>query len=117
MPIQRPGLDADVVFRALAEPRRRAILSLVASVELPAGKIADHFEVTRSAVSQHLQVLKEAGLIRERRDGTRRLYRASEEALLELRGFLEGLWRQSLELARDVLEDTPASDSDASAAG
>jgi DNA-binding transcriptional ArsR family regulator len=105
MPPHRSGLDADVVFRALAEPRRRAILSLVASVELPAGKIAEHFDVSRSAVSQHLQVLKDAGLITERRDGTRRLYRASEITLVELRAYLEGLWRQSFELARDVLED------------
>ncbi|WP_242907132.1 ArsR/SmtB family transcription factor [Actinomadura terrae] len=104
MPPQRSGLDEDVVFRALAEPRRRAILSLVASAELPAGKIAEHFEVTRSAVSQHLQVLKDAGLVTERRDGTRRLYRASEETLVELRAFLEDLWRQSFEMTRDVLE-------------
>lgn len=77
----------------------------MASTELPAGKIAEHFEVTRSAVSQHLQVLKEAGLVTERRDGTRRLYRASELALRELRTFLEDLWRQSFELARNVLEE------------
>ena len=104
MPPRRSGLNADDVFRALAEPRRRAILSLVASEELPAGQIAEHFEVTRSAVSQHLQVLKEAGLVTERRDGTRRLYRASEMSLRQLRSFLEELWRQSFELARDVLE-------------
>ena len=96
------------MFRALAEPRRRAILGLVASTEMPAGKIAEHFDVTRSAVSQHLQVLKDAGLITERRDGTRRLYRASELALRELRGFLEELWQQSFELARDILEDGSA---------
>jgi DNA-binding transcriptional ArsR family regulator len=117
MPPQRPSLDADVVFRALAEPRRRAILSLVASAELPAGKIAEHFEVTRSAVSQHLQVLKDAGLIIERREGTRRYYRASEAALGELRAFLEGLWHQSFELARDVLEGGARSGSDSAAAG
>ncbi|MUN42697.1 ArsR/SmtB family transcription factor [Actinomadura litoris] len=115
MPPQRSGLDEDVVFRALAEPRRRAILSLVASVELPAGKIAEHFEVTRSAVSQHLQVLKDAGLITERREGTRRLYRASEGTLVELRAVLEGLWRQSFEMARDVLEADSQDAGDAAA--
>lgn len=109
MPPSGSRLNADVVFRALAEPRRRAILSLVAGAELPAGRIAEHFDVTRSAVSQHLQVLKDAGLITERRDGTRRLYRASEDALAELRAFLEGLWQQSFQLARDVLEDEPGS--------
>ncbi|GAA2079379.1 metalloregulator ArsR/SmtB family transcription factor [Actinomadura alba] len=105
------------MFRALAEPRRRAILSLVASVELPAGKIAEHFDVSRSAISQHLQVLKDAGLITERRDGTRRLYRASEVTLVELRTFLEGLWRQSFELARDVLQETPPHKGESAAAG
>lgn len=104
-PARPSGLNADEVFRALAEPRRRAILSLVASAEMPAGKIAEHFEVTRSAVSQHLQLLKEAGLITERRDGTRRLYRASDVSLDELRSFLEELWAQSFQLARGILED------------
>jgi len=117
MPPQRSGLDADVVFRALAEPHRRAILSLVASVELPAGKIAEHFDVSRSAISQHLQVLKDAGLIAERRDGTRRLYRASEVSLAELRTFLEGLWRQSFDLARDVLQETSRHNDESAAAG
>jgi DNA-binding transcriptional ArsR family regulator len=113
--LRRAGLSADEVFRALAEPRRRAILSLVASTEMPAGKIAEHFEVTRSAVSQHLQVLKDAGLITERREGTRRLYRASEMALRELRGFLEELWRESFELARDILEDNSAAGNESAA--
>lgn len=113
--LRQAGLDADEVFRALAEPRRRAILSLVASMEMPAGRIAEHFDVTRSAVSQHLQVLKDAGLITERRDGTRRLYRASEMALRELRGFLEELWQQSFELARDILDDGSEAGTEAAA--
>ncbi|WP_440102554.1 ArsR/SmtB family transcription factor [Streptosporangium sp. H16] len=96
--------DLDDVLRAIAEPRRRAILRLVATQELPAGRIAEHFDVTRSAVSQHLQVLKDAGLILERRDGTRRIYRASEEALTELREVVESLWQQSLMKARDTVE-------------
>src|SRR5260370_656285 len=66
----------DETLRALAEPRRRAILRLVARDELAAGEIAAAFEVTRTAISQHLTVLKNAGLLAERRDGTRRLYRA-----------------------------------------
>ncbi|GGK76351.1 hypothetical protein Ppa06_39410 [Planomonospora parontospora subsp. parontospora] len=96
--------DLDDVLRAIAEPRRRAILRLVATEELPAGRIAEHFEVTRSAVSQHLQVLKDAGLIVERRDGTRRIYRASEEALAQLRDLVESLWRDSMIRARDTVE-------------
>jgi DNA-binding transcriptional ArsR family regulator len=95
----------DEVLRAIAEPRRRAILELVADRELPAGEIADHFEVTRPAVSQHLTVLKEAGLVTERRDGTRRLYRARPEGLDELQRFLSDTWGRSLDLARRLVED------------
>jgi DNA-binding transcriptional ArsR family regulator len=94
----------DEVLRAIAEPRRRAILQLVASQELPAGEIAARFEVTRPAVSQHLTVLKDAGLITERRDGTRRLYRARPEGLAELQRFLSDMWGQSLDLARRLVE-------------
>ena len=79
-------------LRALAEPRRRAILRLVAHDELAAGEIAAAFEVTRTAVSQHLTVLKNAGLLTERRDGTRRLYRARPQGLAGLRQFLDDMW-------------------------
>ena len=68
----------DTAFKALAEPRRREILRRVWTEELPAAQIAAGFDdVTRSAVSQHLGVLREAELVIERRDGTRRLYRAN----------------------------------------
>lgn len=94
----------DDTLKALAEPRRRAILRLVSHTELPAGQIAQHFDVTRSAVSQHLQVLKDAGLVTERREGTRRLYHARREGLAELRAFLDQMWGESLELARRLVE-------------
>jgi DNA-binding transcriptional ArsR family regulator len=94
----------DQALRAIAEPRRRAILELVAHEELPAGEIAAHFDVTRTTVSQHLTVLKDAGLLEERRDGTRRLYRARPEALDELRKFLESMWSSSLDVARRLVE-------------
>lgn len=64
--------------------------------ELPAGEIAARFSVTRPAISQHLKVLKEAGLVDERRDGTRRLYRARPQGLAELRAFLEDMWDDGL---------------------
>lgn len=86
-----------LAIKAIAEPRRRAILRLVWSRELPAGEIAAHFKVTRPAISQHLRVLKEAGLVRERRHGTRRLYRARPETISEVRRFLEAFWDQSLQ--------------------
>ena len=78
----------DAALKALAEPRRREILRLVWMRELPATDIADHFgDVTRSAISQHLGVLKAAGLVSERRDGTRRLYRAQRDEMKQLRRF------------------------------
>jgi DNA-binding transcriptional ArsR family regulator len=95
---------ADEALKALAEPRRRAILRLVASDELAAGEIAAAFEVTRTAVSQHLTVLRNAGLLTERRDGTRRLYRARPEGLAGLRAFLDDMWASSLEEARRLVE-------------
>jgi DNA-binding transcriptional ArsR family regulator len=94
----------DEAVRALAEPRRRAILRLVAHDELPAGQIAEAFEVTRTAVSQHLSVLKNAGLLHERRDGTRRLYRARPEGLAGLQAFLDDMWATSLRTAARLVE-------------
>lgn len=86
----------DTALRAIAEPHRRRILALVRDRELSAGEIATHFEVTRPAISQHLTVLKEAGLVSERRDGTRRLYRALPEKLEELSRFLAQFWDERL---------------------
>jgi DNA-binding transcriptional ArsR family regulator len=96
--------ETDEALRALAEPRRRAILQLVAHSELSAGEIAGCFDVTRTAVSQHLTVLKNAGLLTERRVATRRLYRARPEGLAGLREFLDQMWASSLEVARDFVE-------------
>jgi DNA-binding transcriptional ArsR family regulator len=87
----------EAALRAIAEPRRRRILELVGARELSAGEIASHFEVTRPAISQHLGVLKEAGLVNERRNGTQRLYRARPQGLAELKAFLEGFWDEKLE--------------------
>src|SRR5260370_22829063 len=96
--------ETDEALRALAEPRRRAILQLVAHSELSAGEIAGCFDVTRTAVSQHLTVLKHAGLLAERKQATRRLYRARPEGLAGLREFLDQMRASSLEVARDLLE-------------
>src|SRR5438034_10730043 len=82
----------ETMLKAIAAPRRRHILSLVRDGELSAGEIAAHFDVTRPAVSQHLNVLKEAGLVSERRNGTRRLYRARPEGLAQPKEFLEEVW-------------------------
>ncbi|MET0902884.1 MAG: metalloregulator ArsR/SmtB family transcription factor [Acidimicrobiales bacterium] len=94
----------DLALKAIAEPRRRAILRLVRSDELSSGEIAAQFDVTRPAISQHLGVLKEAGLVTERRDGTRRLYRARLEGLQDLRAFLEQFWDDGLGRLRAAAE-------------
>ena len=86
----------EVGLKAIAEPRRQEILRLVWSQERPAGEIATHFDVSRPAISKHLRILKDAGLIEERRRGTQRLYRARPEPLLEMRRFLESFWDEGL---------------------
>ncbi len=91
-------------LKALAEPHRRRILTLVRDGELSAGEIASHFAVSRPAVSQHLSVLKEAGLVDERRNGTRRLYRARLEGLAEVKAFLDGFWGARLEALKHAAE-------------
>ena len=91
-------------MKALAAPRRRQILSLVRDGELCAGEIAAHFDVTRPAVSQHLNVLKEAGLVSERRNGTKRLYRARPEGLAQLKAYLEEFWDERLEALKREAE-------------
>jgi DNA-binding transcriptional ArsR family regulator len=94
----------EAALRAIAEPRRRAILHLVRDRELTAGEIAVQFEITRPAISQHLNVLKEAGLVVERHLGTRRLYRARPEGLAELRSYLDQFWADELERLKEAAE-------------
>jgi DNA-binding transcriptional ArsR family regulator len=94
----------EAALKAIAEPRRRQILTLVRDGELSAGEIAGHFDVTWPAISQHLTVLKEAGLVSERRDGTRRLYQARPQGLEELKAFLEGFWDERLDALRREAE-------------
>ena len=99
----------DAALKALAEPRRRAILRLVWSQELPATDIADRFgDVSRPAISQHLAVLKDAGLVTERREGTRRLYQANTDTMTALRAFLDDYWTSGLERLRDAAEAAQA---------
>ena len=93
------------VVQALTEPRRREILGLIRDRELAAGEIAAQFEVTRPAISQHLTVLRNAGLVTERREGARRLYRARPEGLAELRSFLDGFWDDRLDRLKAAAEE------------
>jgi DNA-binding transcriptional ArsR family regulator len=98
--------DADAVLRALADPSRRYILSLVRANELAAGEIAAHFEMTQQAVSQHLRVLRDAGLLAERRDGTRRLYSLRAEGLDPVRAVLGDLWPDALVRLKRAVEQS-----------
>ena len=91
-------------LQVIAEPRRRAILRLVWENELPAGEIAANFAVSFAAVSQHLGVLREAGLVSVRRDGTRRLYRADRDALGRLGQVLEQMWAVQLDGLAELAE-------------
>lgn len=86
----------DATLAALAEPNRREILRLVHHEELPVGRIASHFRVSRPAISQHLRVLRDAGLVAERREGTRRLYRLRPEGFADVSAFVGGFWDTGL---------------------
>ena len=97
-------MSTDAVLRALAEPQRRRILTLVRDGERPAGAIAAHFDISPQAVSQHLRILRDAGLLAERREGTRRLYALRPEAIEPVRAFLEELWPVSLHRLKQVVE-------------
>jgi DNA-binding transcriptional ArsR family regulator len=93
------------VFDAIAQPTRREILRLLADGELSVGSVASHFAVTQPAISQHLKVLREAGLVEERRAGTRRLYRVRPEGLADLHGFLADVLPTGLERLKQVAQE------------
>ena|SRR5499427_2091774 len=86
----------ETTLAALSDPTRRQVFERVLAAPQPVGAIAEGLPVSRPAVSQHLKVLKEAGLISERRRGTRRLYVANPQALGELRAAIEAMWREAL---------------------
>ena len=93
------------MLKTLGDPRRCEIVRLVWSEEMPAAQIAGHFpDVTRSAISQHLGVLRRSGLVRERRDGTKRLYHVDHTEVAKLRSFLDSFWTNGLERLRDLAE-------------
>jgi DNA-binding transcriptional ArsR family regulator len=90
---------------AISDPIRRRVLELVRDRELPAGELAAAFDVSRPAVSRHLRVLREAGLLRERRAGKQRLYRADPRPLAELREWLDGYWSGRLDALKRLAEE------------
>jgi DNA-binding transcriptional ArsR family regulator len=92
--------DVDSAFRALADPTRRHIIELVALRGLTAGDIAGHFQTTRPAVSQHLSVLRKAGLLTERREGRTRIYQTNQETVDEVVRHLQSFWSGRLQELR-----------------
>ena len=92
---------------ALGDPTRRAVFERLAPGPLPVGEIAAGLPVSRPAVSQHLRVLREAGLVTERREGTRRVYSVDPRGLADVRAYLDSFWNQALASFKDAAERTP----------
>jgi len=104
-------VSPDAALKALAEPHRRTILTLVAAEPRPVGEIAGHLDITPQAVSRHLKVLHEAGLVDERREGTRHLFVVNPDGFSAVQEFLAGFWAEHLARLSTVLAgpgDTPA---------
>jgi DNA-binding transcriptional ArsR family regulator len=94
----------EIVITALADPTRRSIFERLRQGPRAVGQLAAGLPVSRPAVSQHLRVLKEAGLVTERRDGTRRLYRIEPAGLEEVREYFERFWDEALEAFKEAAE-------------
>ena len=99
------AMSTDAALKALAEPHRRAILRLVRDEPRSVNEIAEHFEITQQAVSLHLKVLREAGLVGVRRDGQRRLYLVDPDGMDSLQDFLADLWPARLDRLKSTIED------------
>ena len=102
--------NAERVFEALHDPTRRAVLDRLRSGPKPVGEIARGLPVTRPAVSQHLKVLKEAGLVSETAEGTRRIYSLDPRGLGALRQWLDRFWAEQLGGFKDFVDSQPGDD-------
>jgi DNA-binding transcriptional ArsR family regulator len=97
-------MSTDAALKALAEPHRRAILRLVRDEPRSVSEIAEHFAITQQAVSLHLKVLREAGLVGVRREGQRRLYRVDPDGMASLQDFFAELWPAGLDRLKHAVE-------------
>ena len=93
-------------FNALGDPNRRAIVELLAAGDRSVGQLADELPITRPAVSRHLRLLKQAGLVTDRAEGTRRLYRLDDEGIAAVREYLEHVWGEAAARFRHLAENT-----------
>lgn len=98
------AVAVDDVFKALAEPKRREMLRLLRTEAMSVNEIASRFDITQQAVSLHLKVLRGAGLVTERRDGTRRLYLVRPEGLTGVNQFIDELWPAALRRLKSAVE-------------
>jgi DNA-binding transcriptional ArsR family regulator len=94
-------------FEALGDPNRRAIVELLRVGDRSVGQLAEELPISRPAVSRHLRLLKHAGLVTDRAEGTRRLYRLHDEGVAAVRDYLETVWGQAAARFRLVAENTP----------
>jgi DNA-binding transcriptional ArsR family regulator len=97
----------DAALKALAEPHRRAILTLVSGDPRSVGEIASHLDITTQAVSRHLKVLHDAGLVDEHREGTRHLFLVNPDGFSAVQEFLADFWTQHLSQLRATLQPPP----------
>jgi DNA-binding transcriptional ArsR family regulator len=98
-------MSTDAALKALAEPHRRAILRLVRDEPRSVSEIAEHFAITQQAVSLHLKVLREAGLVGVRREGQRRLYLVDPDGMVSLQDFFAELWPAGLDRHKHAVDD------------
>jgi DNA-binding transcriptional ArsR family regulator len=98
--------DTAAAIAALGDPTRRAVFERLRDGPRAAGELAEGLPVSRSAVSQHLGVLREVGLVRQQKQGTRRLYRVDPDGLAALRAYFDDLWAGALDAAAELTEET-----------
>lgn len=103
--------NAAALVEALGDPTRRAIFERLAGRPGAVGEIASDLPITRSAVSQHLKVLKSVGLVTDRAVGTRRIYAVEPDALSAVREYFDDFWKQSLAAFRIAAEQQPSEES------
>jgi DNA-binding transcriptional ArsR family regulator len=96
--------SADPMFRAFADPTRRAVLEYLLGKPHNVNELADKFDVTRPAISKHLRILKEARVVRERRDGRNRIYELNPEGLKALRQYFDQFWADALDAFKRQVE-------------
>lgn len=99
--------DAAVALEALSDPTRRRVFELLVEQPSSVGQLAERLPVTRPAVSQHLRVLKQAGLVSDRAEGTRRIYQSAPEGLAALRAYLDTFWNRSMAAFEAATKEDP----------